>query len=44
MYLQEVGWGMDWVGLARHGEKWQDLVDAVMSIRFSSKAGNLLTI
>jgi len=36
--------GMDWIDLAQHGEKWQDLVDAVMTIRFSSKAGKLLTI
>ena len=36
--------GMDWIDLTQHGEMLQDFVDAVMTIRFSSKAGILLTI
>jgi hypothetical protein len=34
---------MDWIGLAQHWERWQDLVDVVMNIRFSSISGNLMT-
>jgi hypothetical protein len=34
--LQEVGWGgLDWTGLAEDRDRWQALVNAVMSIRVS---------
>ena len=34
MGLQEVGYGgMDWIDLAQKRDKWQALVNAVMSIR-----------
>jgi hypothetical protein len=33
MYLQEVGWGIDWVKLAQDRGRWQALVNAVMNLR-----------
>jgi len=34
MYIQEVGCGaMDWIELAQERDRWQALVNAVMSIR-----------
>jgi hypothetical protein len=33
MDLQEVGWGgMVWIDLAQNGDRWRDLVSAVMSL------------
>jgi hypothetical protein len=31
--LQEVGWGMDWIELARGTDRWRSLVNAVMNLR-----------
>jgi hypothetical protein len=33
MYLQEVGWGMEWIELAQDRERWWALVNAVMNLR-----------
>jgi hypothetical protein len=30
-----VGEGVDWIHLARDGDQWRDLVNAVMNLRFS---------
>ena len=33
---------MDWIGLARHGERWRAVVNEIMNLRVPS-AGNFLT-
>jgi len=33
MSLQEVRWGMDWIDLAQDRDRWQALVNTVMSLR-----------
>ena len=33
MNLQEVGWGIGWIDLAQDRDRWQDLVDAVITLR-----------
>jgi hypothetical protein len=33
MYLQEVGWGMDWIDLAQDRDRLCALVNAVMNLR-----------
>jgi hypothetical protein len=33
MDLQEVGWGMDWIALALHRDRWPAVVNAVMNLR-----------
>ena len=33
MDVQEVGWGMDWIDLAQHSDRWRALVNAVMNLR-----------
>jgi hypothetical protein len=35
MDLQEVGWGsVDWIDLDQNRDRWKDLVNAVMNLRF----------
>jgi hypothetical protein len=35
MDLREIGWGsVDWIQLARDRDRWRDLVNTVMSLRF----------
>jgi hypothetical protein len=44
MALQAVEWGsMDWIDLAQDTDRWRDLVNVVMNIRFPQNAKNLLT-
>jgi hypothetical protein len=33
MDLQEVGWGMDWIDLAKDRDGWRALVDEVMNLQ-----------
>jgi hypothetical protein len=33
MDLQEMGWDMDWIGLAQDRDRWQALVNMVMNLR-----------
>ena len=34
MDLQEMGWGgTDWIDLAKHRDRWQSLVNAVMNFQ-----------
>jgi hypothetical protein len=33
MDLQEVGWSMDWIELARDMDRWRAVVNAVMNLR-----------
>jgi hypothetical protein len=33
MDLQEVGWGMDWIEVARDRDRWRGLVNAVTNLR-----------
>jgi hypothetical protein len=30
---QEVGWGVDWIGLAQDRDRWRAIVNAVMKLR-----------
>jgi hypothetical protein len=39
MDIQDVGWGMDWIELARDRDRWRALVNAVMNLRVSQNAG-----
>jgi len=42
-YLNETGWGMDWIHLAQDREKWRALVNTVMKFRVPYYSGNYLT-
>jgi hypothetical protein len=33
MDLEDVGWGMDWIELAKDRDRWRALVIAVMNLR-----------
>jgi hypothetical protein len=33
MYLQEMGWGRDWIHQVQDMERWRVLVNAVMDLR-----------
>jgi hypothetical protein len=38
--FQEVGcWGMDWIGLAQDRDRWWDVVNTVMNLRFHKMQG-----
>jgi hypothetical protein len=39
VYLQEVGWGMDWVDLAQDRYRWRALVSAAMHFVFHKMRG-----
>ena len=39
MYLQEVGWCMDWIDLAQDWGRWRALVNMVMNFRFHKTGG-----
>jgi hypothetical protein len=42
--LKEVGWGgKNWIALAKDGDSWRSLLNVVMNIRVSQKAGNFLS-
>jgi hypothetical protein len=36
-------WGVDWIELAEDRDRWQALVNAVLSLGVPQNAGNLLT-
>jgi hypothetical protein len=41
MYLLDIGsGGVDWIGLAQDKDKWRDLVNAVMNLRFHKMLGH----
>jgi len=40
--LQEVGWGIEWIDLARNRDEWQHLVNAVKKHLGSIKRGEFL--
>jgi hypothetical protein len=33
MYLEEVGIGMDWIGLAQNKDRWRAVVNAAMNLQ-----------
>jgi hypothetical protein len=40
MDLQELGWGsMDWIDLAQNRDRWKDLANAVINLRFHKMRG-----
>jgi hypothetical protein len=39
MYFQEVGWGIDWIGLAQDTDRWWAVVNAVMNLRVPKMKG-----
>jgi hypothetical protein len=43
MGLHEVGWGMDWIGLAQDRDLGQAVVNKVINVRIPQNAGNFLT-
>jgi hypothetical protein len=32
MDLEDIGWGMDWIGLAQDRDKWRALVKVIMNL------------
>ena len=34
---------MEWIGLAQDRDRWRDLVNAKMNLRFAQNEGNILT-
>ena len=32
MYLQEVGWGMEWIDLAQDRDRWRALLNELINI------------
>jgi hypothetical protein len=35
MDLKEMGWeGVNWINLAQHRDRWRDLVNMIMNLRF----------
>jgi hypothetical protein len=40
MDLQEVGGGMDWIGLTQDRDRWQEPMSAVTNLRVPYSAGN----
>jgi hypothetical protein len=44
MDLKEFGWGIDWIYLAQDPDRWNALVNAVMTFRDSFNAGTFLTV
>jgi hypothetical protein len=43
MDLQEVGWGMDWIGLVQDRDRRQAVVNAIMNFHVPYNAGKFLT-
>jgi len=39
MELQQVGWGVDWIDLAKERNSWRTLVKAVMNFWVPENAG-----
>jgi hypothetical protein len=33
LFLQEFGWGIDWIDLAEDRDRWQPFVHALMNLR-----------
>jgi len=44
MIFQEIGWwGMHWIGVALDTDRWQALVNAVMTFQVPENVGHFLT-
>jgi hypothetical protein len=41
-YLQEMGWGFDWINLSYDKDKWLAVANTVMNLWFPYNAGNFL--
>ena len=37
--VKGIGWGMDWIDLARDTDRWRAVVNAAMNIRFNKIRG-----
>jgi hypothetical protein len=40
IFLNETGWGADWIHLAQDRDQWRALVNTEMNLEFPYKAGN----